>query len=372
MSQILLEKVTLPLDGTAPDIELLKETSAARPRHKKKTKSRMQQASKVSLHWIRRGHLYFGLFLFPWALLYGVTAFLFNHPTAFSDQKSIAFSRTDYGGETLPTAQTLASEVLAKLNTSQKPEIPYELAVGETRYVREFAFATFKGNAKDYNLLLDLNNGSGTIREQVSRQPVANATKPERAPFATGEPSGPPSGGRSGGERRVGGQGGRGGGPVGGRPSSGIETTLKAQIEMMIPRICKSAGIDCSNVVITSIPDLSFPVRVGADEWVATYSPMIGNVSGRKAEATSPPSEMTWRRFLLRLHTAHGYPSSGGVRWYWAVIVDVMAGIMCFWGLSGILMWWQIKSTRLMGLATLALGLFAATGLGIGMHFAMR
>ena len=27
---------------------------------------------KRALHWIRRGHLYFGLFLFPWALLYGV------------------------------------------------------------------------------------------------------------------------------------------------------------------------------------------------------------------------------------------------------------------------------------------------------------
>ena len=29
---------------------------------------------------VRRVHLYFGLFLVPWVMLYGFTALLFNHP----------------------------------------------------------------------------------------------------------------------------------------------------------------------------------------------------------------------------------------------------------------------------------------------------
>lgn len=371
MSQLLLEKVGSRPEVTTPEIELLRETAVAAPRPKKRPKTRLQQASKVTLHWIRRGHLYFGLFLFPWALLYGVTAFLFNHPTAFSDQKTIAFDRDDYAGEPFPSAASLATEVLTKLNASQKPEKPYELGAGETRYVREFAFATFKSDSKDHSILVDLNSGSGTIREQASRQPAASGP-PERAPFATGDPGGPPGAAR-GGERRGGGPpGSRGAGPPGGRPPTGLETALKSQVEAIIPKICKSAGLSCDNLVITSIPEISFPVRVGEAEWIATYNPLIGSVSGRKSDGAAAPSEMTWRRFLLRLHTAHGYPSSGGVRWYWAVIVDVMAAIMCFWGLSGILMWWQIKSTRLVGTATLALGLVAAAGLGVGMHFAMR
>ncbi|HVJ88034.1 MAG TPA: hypothetical protein VM452_20385, partial [Caulifigura sp.] len=42
-------------------------------------------------HWnrmmrvVRRVHLYSGLFLFPWVMLYGVTALLFNHPGAMPD-----------------------------------------------------------------------------------------------------------------------------------------------------------------------------------------------------------------------------------------------------------------------------------------------
>jgi hypothetical protein len=40
-----------------------------------------RQRSMVSrvLQVLRRSHLYLGLALFPWAILYGVTAFLFNH-----------------------------------------------------------------------------------------------------------------------------------------------------------------------------------------------------------------------------------------------------------------------------------------------------
>jgi hypothetical protein len=44
---------------------------------------------------------------------------------------------------------------------------------------------------------------------------------------------------------------------------------------------------------------------------------------------------------------------------------------MCFWGLSGLVMWWQIKATRKVGAVVLVLSAAAATALGVAMHAAM-
>lgn len=319
------------------------------------------------MHWIRRGHLYFGLFLFPWALLYGVTAFLFNHPSAFSDQKVIHFDRTAYLPEEnqLPvSAEPLALEVLKKLNALQNPKQPYEVGAAPAKFNREFAFATFRSDSREYNLLFDLRTGAGTIRAQPPRPvPTENV---EQAPFAVG----------------AAGQGNELRGQVRrGTPrstnaiannSAHLETGVKSALLAAIPQICQSAGLECQELTITSIPELDFPLQVDGAPWIATYQPLTGVVSGRRdVKSKEGAGELGFRRFLLRLHTAHGYPSDGGVRAIWAVVVDLMAFVMCFWGLSGILMWWQIKSTRWIGLATVALGLMAALGLAAGMHFAM-
>src|SRR5262245_21617562 len=42
---------------------------------------------RPAMHWVRRLHLFSGLIMLPWVLLYGVTAFLFNHPGAFPDRQ---------------------------------------------------------------------------------------------------------------------------------------------------------------------------------------------------------------------------------------------------------------------------------------------
>jgi hypothetical protein len=68
------------------------------------------------------------------------------------------------------------------------------------------------------------------------------------------------------------------------------------------------------------------------------------------------------------MHTTHVYPNEQNTKWYWTVIVDVMAFVMVFWGVSGIFMWWQIKATRKLGFIILVLSLIAATLLGVGMH----
>jgi hypothetical protein len=44
---------------------------------------------------------------------------------------------------------------------------------------------------------------------------------------------------------------------------------------------------------------------------------------------------------------------------------------MVFWGLSGLVMWWQIKATRRAGAAVLVLSAVVATAFGFAMHAAM-
>src|SRR3954465_14895470 len=87
-----------------------------RPRPRSRARIRSHAAMKL----VRRSHMYAGLFLIPWVFLYGVTAFLFNHPDAFPDREVRTSSRADAAGtplECFPTAPTLATAVVDALNS---------------------------------------------------------------------------------------------------------------------------------------------------------------------------------------------------------------------------------------------------------------
>ncbi len=308
---------------------------------------------KRGMHLIRRGHLYLGLFMFPWAVLYGVTSFLFNHPTAFSDSSpsSKTYGRDALDGtsaEQWPTAAEQAEEVVKLLNAKQAPATPYKL-VGEAKLTRDNAFATIKADGQNLNLLFDVKAGSGTI---ISR--VAPAEQPkkeiERAPFAVGRTA------------RAEGRGGEDG--------LKLDNPPQERLKGAVPIILERSGFPTGEVTITSVPEITFPIEADRKVWTATYNPMTGSVSGKRPDADDKP-EVGWRRFLTRLHTTHGYPGEPNAKWFWAVIVDVMAFVMCFWGVSGLLMWWQLKATRRSGLVMLVLSAIAATALGFAMHAAI-
>ena len=105
------------------------------------------------MKWIRRVHMYLGLFMMPFILLYAVTGFLFNHPNWFSDHdiqhlKSSLFESSWL--EPLPPAQQVARRVLEGLNrrleeeSEESPETgPRSLKLtdpADARYVGKMAF----------------------------------------------------------------------------------------------------------------------------------------------------------------------------------------------------------------------------------------
>ena len=300
----------------------------------------------------RRLHLYTGLFLFPWAVLYGVTAFLFNHPTAFADAPTINFGRAELVGTPLENPIDLdatADAVVAELNRRAPAGTRY-IRTGPANYRLDAAFATVTpaDGSPAVSMLFDANGTGGTARQQPPPKPPA-----AEVPFATSPRSSEPRRNR---EPKPSGSG------------VALPDSLADRICAAAPEVVTRLGFPSGEAVVTSVPDLGIPVTDGTTHWRADYNALTGAVTGREIIDAEPISV---RRFLLRLHTAHGYSSSSDARWWWAVVVDLMAATMVFWGISGLAMWWQLKAARRLGLLVILASLTAATALAATMHAAM-
>ncbi len=328
------------------------------------TLARPRPLVRRALHWVRRLHLYFGLFLFPWAVLYGFSGFLFNHPLFMSDQTLEPFGSDAWKGtmmETLPDPRETARQIIAQLQT-RFPESAAKLTLVETepvRYVNEFASATVKSKNEEVNLLIAVLGHGGTIRRVPAKKTSATAGD---FPWAIGGRDQQPP--RLHAETKA--EGGR-------HPDVTdklvLENSLPDRLYASIPALLEKRNLPTTGeLTVTGVPDLMLTVETHAQRWTVRYNALRGTVTGRPFEAT--PQPLSWRRFMTRLHTAHGYPLSSTMttRWFWAISVDAMAIVMIYWGGSGLLMWWQIKATRWWGIAVLLVSAATATVLALGMH----
>lgn len=317
------------------------------------TPMRPRPLARRIMQFVRRTHLYVGLFLFPWAILYGVTGFLFNHPTFFADSPTTSFARADVAGtplEDLPTPATQASAVLAALNEQKKPATPFQLGKGEARYATRDSFiATVKADRRTFFVVFDPKTVSGTIREMTPKSIVA-----EPAPFATGKADAPR-------QRGMGMMGPMKHDHSGVTVSDPVPDLLKSGI----PTLMERKGFPAGEVTITTSPDVKFPVESDGKVWTATFNPLTTSVTGTPGTETS---DLSVRSFLLRMHLTRGYPGEMNTKWVWAAGVDAIALTLCFWGFSGLFMWWQIKSTRKPGLVVLVISAVVATTLTVGMY----
>lgn len=299
-----------------------------------KTSGGRRPWSREAMHWVRRIHLYSGLFMFPWVMLYGVTALLFNHPGAFPDQPGRTLRLEEFKGTPLeeiadPAAD--AEKVIAALNakfaTIAESQPPFHLINPEmARYTRDRISARVRGEGQEHSVLLDL--PSGTAYVSTERQSQA-----ERAPFATR-----------------------------GLKAAG---SLGERVKLGLPKALARLGLSAEEAGIAVGTELVFFVEVDGRPWRATCSIQTGAVTGARADA---PGDLSLRRFLTQLHLAHGYASQGGVRWVWALGVDAMFASMVFWAISGLLMFWQIKAVRRVGAIVVAASLIVATLLALAMH----
>ncbi|WP_435006876.1 hypothetical protein P12x_004332 [Tundrisphaera lichenicola] len=308
---------------------------ALQDRSASELKSRRRVRYHQVMRLVRRTHLYAGLFMLPWVFLYGITALLFNHPGAFADQSGRRIERAAWSGtalSNLPEPERLATEVVNALNDSggdRSGRPTYRLVrPEESAFGRELA-ATIRSGGRQYNLRIDIDSGEGLARE------VGERRRPDPAPFATREAmiSRPP--------------------PL-------------ADIREDLPKVLARVGLPDSELSLRGNPDLGFLMESGGKTWQVHYDLVTGAVSGRAEDQTGEP--LSSRRFLTRLHLAHGYPAGLGYRWGWAVAVDLMFLSMVGWGITGLLMWWQMKNVRRVGAVVLVASILVASILAMGMH----
>jgi hypothetical protein len=336
-----------------------------------KSKPRSRSRIHAGVQLLRRSHLYAGLFMLPWTMVYALSAVLFNHPQLLPDRTEVSFGKDALTGtamDSLVPPAELARQVIVALQ-ARNPAESYALIQPEkARYAPDGALVSARAGNQDVTLFV---NGAGTGGFIRSREIPPPKRAEARAPFAVGGPS---AGAPNAIEMRP--QIPEGRPPRAAANIAGdairLEHPLNERIRAAAPKIFEKLGFLHSQINTVFVPDLTFLMTANTRIWKVKYHFETGSVSGESPDADQPtPRQVSTRGFLTALHLAHGYSDGADLRWTWAFIVDAMAAVMVFWGFSGLFMWWQIKKTRRLGTIVLVLSALMAVWVSVGMHSQM-
>lgn len=314
--------VSEPIDAPVP---VTLRPTTARPVAVSPATARRRRLN-AGLLLVRRVHLYSGLFLVPWVLLYGVTAFLFNHPRAFADAPVVELD--DAGAARLPAAATLSAAVLEALEAAAPGRAV--VAAGEPRYEHAVAWRV-EAEGAEHLVIVDPVGDGAVVRSSQRR-----AEEPA-SPFEVSRVEAGPS-------------------------AFGAATAA-------VGSLVTAAGLPTGQVRPRNVPDLLLDVTVDGAPHRVAYDLRTGAVS--LTPTSGGGRDVSVRGFLTRLHKAHAYPSQVDARWLWAVIVDVMAAAMVVWALTGVVMWAQMRALRRAGALAIAGGLVTAIALAVGMFLTL-
>ena len=92
-----------------------KKQDIAKQRHRKRLKSKVNKI-------IRRVHMYLGLVLVPWVILYGSTAILFNHGSWFTQRDYLSLVPNEL--EQFPSADQMAQQAMQKISHQHLTLVP--------------------------------------------------------------------------------------------------------------------------------------------------------------------------------------------------------------------------------------------------------
>jgi hypothetical protein len=276
---------------------------------------------------VRRAHMYAGLILLPWILFYGVSGILFNHPNVGEKVQGRPLPPgrlAQLAGFSAWQPASVAGQVVQALNSARGSGAgAYTLDPGfETRFSGPIVLKAPAPEGQHF-VLLDPARAFGVLATRWARPPG------ERPPFA------------------------------------GLALDLPrfslATVEASFGGLLATYGLDSSGPLRADrniAPRLEFRIidPQGA-RWNATYSIADGTLSGRRSD--QGPSLGLSQLFAM-LHTTHHFPEEVGARWFWAFFQDLLGVVMVFWAVTGLLMWWQMRPTRIAGALSILLALGVA------------
>jgi hypothetical protein len=320
-------------DSTTPS-----PTKAPTPAKRKSSKKRKNQIFRL----VRRVHMYSGLLLLPFVLLYGLTGWLFNHPTHFAplDSYSVEQEKVLESGfaNVAPPAELAAEVVRMMKEKAEGPLQPgdFELLDAERPHFDGSMIGNANANGTEYALRINLEDKTA---EFFDRPPEDDKPLRQPAPFQTRIPA---------------------------DDSDALIELFGREPEFKLQQLFAKQGIDTGMVRVKGgMPELRFAMRHSGKEWLVRYDAKNGRVWG--SELGKDLFEVDARNFLTKMHLQKGYGDGFDMRTIWALVVDIMAVLMLFWGASGIAMWLQMKNLRRSGGLFFGAGLLLAAALAVGM-----
>ncbi|MCC9658311.1 PepSY domain-containing protein [Rhodopirellula halodulae] len=320
------------------------QTTSTKPKRKPKKKTWYGKLGRSSLMLVRRTHLYSGIFMFPFVLLYGFTGWFFNHPRLFTGDEVRSFAAADLSDGSLrdlPTPDALAASVVEEMNLESFLIGGPNIELSDARSPRFTGFLSYTVNTESasHQVTVNPHTGDGEIRTtHVVKEDEAADDEPKLNPLAGIFQASVP------------------GGPLDVAKNS-------------VPKVLDELGLESGEAFTgRRSPSLEFAAIADGVPCIVTWN--MGNGGITSIREDSRP-QMETKSFLQRLHLARHYSPGWDVRWVWALIVDVMFVSMVFWGVSGLMMWWQVKRTRMLGAGVLIASFVFTAMLAMNMHDSM-
>ena len=278
---------------------------------------------------IRRIHLYAGLFLLPWVFLYGITGAMYNHQWLLPDAEFTSVGSEKLKGTSLdnfPDAESLARDVVSKLQAAA-PDKTISLSQHASAQFNNDVILEVREGQQKYAVHIDPISKSA----HVSKLPKQEALQPMLQDVTSVQ----------------------------------LDQNPYSIAKGSVSEIMRQAGYgDGGSVHPRGWCKLNFIADVDGIPARVTYVLRDEHVDITKFDGRDG---MLPRGFFLRLHTTHGQPPHWNARMIWSIFLDTMAIAMVTWGVTGLVMWWQLKRTRLIGFAVILTSVLTASCL----YFAM-
>jgi hypothetical protein len=271
---------------------------------------------------LRRAHMYAGIVLMPWLAFFGISGVLFNHPNIGEriEARGLPPPRLKELTGFVPWQPELVSQRVVEQLNALHPTQRYSVDPGfGSRYSGTVVMKAPKSDGLNV-FLLNPERGMGILVQREARP------EGRSAPFAGARLDLP-------------------------------EYSL-ATLDDRFAGLLQSHGLPATGPLRADAkiaPKLEFRAKdeTGA-AWNISYDLGTSTVSGR---LSSEWPSIGVSQLFSTLHTTHHYTFGLQARWFWALFQDLLGIAMLFWGVSGILMWWQLKATRVVGLASIGLAL---------------
>lgn len=273
----------------------------------------------------RRAHLYCGLAMLPWVLLYAVSGLLFNHPSLASDVPVTRFSVDALGTDVrtaVPSAEVAAPALVEALRQAA-PGAAVTLAGEPAPAFQRSLGARGKLGEDDVSVSLDVEGRGGSLR----------VTPPSPRPVP---------------------------GSLTGVETLDVPGLELAAFEAMATGAVSELAGPGAELTVSSAPKLRVGATIDGEPWILTYDPKARTLEYARADEAEP---VKLGRLLARLHMTHVYPESVGVKWIHALVVDLTVACLVLWCLTGLWMAWQLRRLRRVSLLVLGSGIAASVAL---------